>query len=102
MGLNRFGLEWWRYMGGQFWVGGWYWLGSPSMTSFIFDVGGLRIDPRLELAARAYAATAMSACWWWPHSHFVMVSERPLAVEFHDPERRRLKLAKWEGWEVEK
>ena len=89
-------------MGGQFWVGGWYWLGSPSMTSFIFDVGGLRIDPRLELAARAYAATAMSACWWWPHSHFVMVSERPLAVEFHDPERRRLKLAKWEGWEVEK
>lgn len=65
-------------MGGQFWVG-WYWYG-PSSASFIIDVLGLQLAPEMELRARAYAATAQSACWWWPHSDFVMVSERPLNI----------------------
>jgi hypothetical protein len=31
----------------------------------------------------------------------VMVSERPKRIEFHDSERKRLKVAEWEGWKVE-
>lgn len=32
-----------------------------------------------------------SACWWWPHRRFVMVSERPLEIhrELADPARPR-------------
>jgi len=38
--------------------------------------------------ARAYQATAESACWWWPHRQFVMVSDRPQVI--HRDERGRL------------
>lgn len=64
------------------------------------DVCGLALPPRVELAARAYAATCMSACWWWPGRDIVTVSERPHALEFHDAGRRRLKRVAWDGWEV--
>lgn len=68
-----------RYMGGQFWVGGWWW-GSPAFVSFFQDVVGLTLPGDLDARARAYQATAASACWWWPHRDFVMVSDRPLAI----------------------
>lgn len=77
-------------MGGQFWVGG-YWWGSPAYVSFILDVMGLDIGRDLELKARAYAATASAACWWWPHNDFVIVSERPTHIDVGGAE-----LARWE------
>jgi hypothetical protein len=74
-------------MGGQFWVGGWYW-GSPSYVSFFQDVCGLELPEDKARAARAYQATAESACWWWPHTDFVIACERPVAI--HRDERGRL------------
>jgi hypothetical protein len=67
------------------------------MTTCFFDLLRLELDRDIELRARAYAATAMSACWWWPHRQFVLVSERPSKLVIEDS---RLKLAEWEGWKV--
>ena len=74
---------WYYYIGGQFWVGGWYW-GSPAFVTFFLDVCGLELAPEMERAARAYEETSKSACWWWPHRDFVMVCERPTALERND------------------
>jgi hypothetical protein len=98
VGASVVGSEWWRYFGGQCWVGGWWW--SPSGVSYVLDVCGLELEPSVELAARAHAATCMAACWWWPGREVVTVSERPHALEFHDAGRRRLKRVAWDGWEV--
>jgi len=80
--------SWNSYIGGQFWVGGWCCWG-PAYTSFFRDVCGLGLAGDLWDRARAYEATAESACWWWPHRRFVMVSERPLEIhrELVDPAR---------------
>jgi hypothetical protein len=78
---------WFRYMGGQFWVGGYYW-GSPAYVSFFLEVCGLELSPEIERTAAAYQATAESACWWWPHRDFVIVCERP--TELNRDERGRL------------
>ena len=85
---------WWRYLGGQFWVGGWYWTGSPSVTTYFLDALRLRLSDDIELRARAYAATARSACWWWPHRDVVFVSERPRVLRT-DP-----LYVEWEGFSV--
>jgi hypothetical protein len=79
---------WARYIGGQFWVGGWY---GHAYQSFFLDACGLDIGENLASRARAYGATAKSACWWWPHREFVMVSERPRVIrrELVDPARPR-------------
>jgi hypothetical protein len=69
------GDAWWRYLGGQFWVGGSGW--GPAWTSFFREVCGLRLAGDLWDRARAWEATVESACWWWPHPEFVTVSERP-------------------------
>jgi hypothetical protein len=71
----------WSYVfWGQFGVGwGWYW--GNAYVAFFLDVCGLELEKHLEDAARAYAETAQSACWWWPHRDFVIVSERPRVIE---------------------
>jgi hypothetical protein len=61
------------------------------------DVLGLDIGREMELRARAYAATCESACWWWPHKNFVIVSERPHTLEMR---KGKLVRAAWENWEV--
>jgi hypothetical protein len=86
--LKAVGNAWGNYFGGQFWVGGWYWYGSPSMASFFLDVCGLELSADICGRARAYEDTASSACWWWPHKEFVMVSDRP--AEIHRNEQGRL------------
>ena len=96
--------EWWRIFGGQFWVGGWGW--GNAYVKFMLDALGLDIGREQELKARAYAATAMSACWWFPATKFVLVSERPALIEKHANDT--LKRARWEwldangpqSWEV--
>jgi hypothetical protein len=71
--------SWHHYLGGQFWVGGWFW-GSPSYVSFLREVGGLELSAILAARADAYAGAAESACWWWPHRDFVMACERPTRI----------------------
>jgi hypothetical protein len=51
-----------------------------------------------ELKARAFAATAQSACWWYPTTSVCFVSERPHVLERDD--KGRLLRAAWDGWEV--
>jgi len=68
--------NWHKYLGGQFWVGGWYW-GSPAYVSFFTDVCELELDPEIQKRAEAYRKTAESATWWWPHKDFCMVCDRP-------------------------
>jgi hypothetical protein len=88
----------WKYFGGQFWVGwGWYW--GPSSVSFYLDELRLDIGREMELRARAFAATH-HACWWWPGRDFVIVSERPRRIELYPG--GKLRLVEWEGWKVER
>jgi Domain of unknown function (DUF6745) len=68
----------WEYhLAGQLWPGGIY---SPAFTSFFRDVCNLELAGDLWDRARAYEETVESACWWWPHSQFTIVSERPLEL----------------------
>lgn len=69
---------WTSYIGGQFWAGGWWWGGA--YTSFFREVCHLELEGNLWERAIAYEKTIESACWWWPHKEFVMVSERPVAI----------------------
>jgi hypothetical protein len=69
---------WPRILGGQFWVGGWYWGGA--YTSFFREVCGLDLVGDLWERGLAYEATMESACWWYPHRDFVMVGERPTEI----------------------
>jgi hypothetical protein len=98
---------WWDYFGGQFWVGGWGW--GNAYVNFMLDALGLDVGKNIELSARAYAATAMSACWWYPCRDVVFVSERPTVLE--RDKKGRLIVARWEwtdelgrpaSWEVER
>ncbi len=71
--------NWHKYLGGQFWVGGWYWA-SPSYVSFLTDVCELELNADIAARARAYQDICSSACWSWPHTEFCMVSDRPTKV----------------------
>jgi hypothetical protein len=92
---------WSNRMGGQFWVGGWYW-GAPSFVSFFQEVCGLDLGADMNARAAAYSGTCESACWWWPHRDFVMVCERPTHID--RDERGRLhsltrQAIEWpDGW----
>lgn len=67
-----------RYLGGQFWAGGW-WYGLAWQT-FMTDVCGLELNRDLQERLTAAVDVAMSACYWWPHKDFVVVSDRPSVI----------------------
>jgi hypothetical protein len=91
--------SWWRLMGGQFWVG-WWW--GPAYASFMTDVAGLELEPKIATAAKANRDTCESACWWWPHKEFVMVCERPTFIGRDDRGRLhadgRMSIEWPDGW----
>lgn len=70
--------DWYKYIGGQFWVGGYGW--GASFMSFFRDVCDLELEGNLWERSKAYEETCESACWWWPHTHFLVVSERPKEI----------------------
>jgi hypothetical protein len=80
---------WSNYIGGQFWVSGWYWGGA--FTSFFREVCNLELPNDLWSRGISYEQTMQSACWWYPHRDFVMVCERPTVIhrELVNPERPR-------------
>lgn len=80
---------WAHFIGGQFWAGGW-WMGA-AYASFFREVCDLELPGDLWERSLAYEATVESACWWCPHSNFVMVCERPAEIhrELADPNRPR-------------
>lgn len=81
--------NWTNYIGGQFWIGGW-WYGQ-AYASFFRDVCKLDLPGDLWDRAQAYEATAREACWWWPHRDFVIACTHPTSIqrELVDPNRLR-------------
>ena len=69
---------WSSIFGGQFWVSGYWWGGA--WTSFFREVCKLELNGDLWDRGRAYEATMESACWWFAHRDFVIVSERPSQI----------------------
>ena len=69
-------LDWHYWLGGQFWVGGW-WYGSPAYVSFFLDVCGLELDPDIVERATAYRKVCESVNYIWCNRDFVMVCARP-------------------------
>lgn len=65
--------NWHRYLGGQLWAGWNAWV------TFFTRVCGLDLGAKAA-GAEAYATIAESACWWWPHREFIVVSERPTQI----------------------
>src|SRR5574337_930661 len=61
---------WPYYIGGQLWVGGWWW--GPAYTSFFREVAGLELTDDLWQRGLAYEATTEAASWWYPHRDFIM------------------------------
>src|SRR3990167_539743 len=66
--------SWYHIIGGQFWAA---W---PAYTSFYREVLDLDLPGDLWDRDRAYADTVKSACWWWPHPEFIVVSNRPAVI----------------------
>jgi hypothetical protein len=66
------------YFPGQLWIG--HWNVGPVYTSFMREVCGLELEGGLWEDCVAYEQTVQSACWWYPHREFVMVSERPCEI----------------------
>ena len=66
--------KWYNYLGGQGHVA---W---PAFEEFLREICGLDIGETLIRNAKAYAAAQSVASWWWPHTDFVMYSDRPLAI----------------------
>jgi len=72
-------LSWYNWLGGQFWVGGWWW-GSPSFVSFFTDVCGLELDKDIQERATAYRKVCESVNYIWTNKDFVMVCARPKTI----------------------
>ena len=70
--------SWYKYLGGQFWVGG-YWYGAAG-TSFFRENCNLKLKGDLWDRSKAYEETMESACWWYPHKDFIIVCERPVHI----------------------
>jgi hypothetical protein len=97
-----------HYCGGQFWAGGW--TAGVAVPSYFRDVCGLTLGGDLWARARATEATVESACWWWPTTDFVMISERPTIIELEQVGARgsrshQLHSANgpaiaWNGWSL--
>ncbi|HCC05020.1 TPA: hypothetical protein DEP58_01780 [Patescibacteria group bacterium] len=73
-------------MGGQFWVGGWYW--SVAFVNFFFDVCKLKLSKDIMERAEAYRKVSESVNYIWANRDFVMVCARP--VKINRDERGRL------------
>jgi hypothetical protein len=80
---------WRNYLGGQFWIGGWYW--GVALTSFFREVCDLEIGRDLWERGKAHEAIAESACCWYPHKNFIMVCERPTVIHCELVSRNNLR-----------
>lgn len=67
--------SWWKRMGGQ------WWLAWQAYTSFFREVCDLELDGDIWERDIAYARAQESVGWWWPHTHFIVVTDRPKVVK---------------------
>lgn len=86
--------KWSKYIGGQFWI---HW---QAYESFLREVCGLEHDKIPEAIAFQEAQT--SCCWWWPHTEFCVVCDRPKAIfrddngRLHNPNGKAIEFR--DGW----
>lgn len=73
-------LEWHYWLGGQFWVGGFYYYGSPCMVSFLMDVCDLELSKDISERQEAYQKVCESVNYVWANKDFVMVCARPVKI----------------------
>ena len=94
-------LKWHYWLGGQFWVGGW-WYGSPSYISFFTDVCKLELDIDIQERATAYRKICESVNYIWANKDFVMVCARPKVISRNINGRLHLETGKAieypDGW----
>ena len=90
--------DWSHYLGGQFWCA---W---QAYERFYAEVCDLELPGDLSERGRVYADTAKSACWWWPHAKFIVVSDRPKTIlrddqgRLHSPQGKAIEFR--DGWGV--
>ena len=70
--------DWNKYLGGQFWVSGW-WYGS-AYTSFFREICNLELNGDLWERALSYEEINKSVCWWFPYKNFIIAVEHPEAI----------------------
>jgi hypothetical protein len=78
-------ISWNYWLGGQFWVGGWW--GAPSYVSFFTDVCGLELDKDIQERATAYSKICESVNYIWPNRDFIIVCARPKWIERDEKDR---------------
>jgi len=71
-------ILWHYWLGGQFWVGGWW--GAPAYVSFFTDVCGLELTQEVSERTIAYRKICESVSYVWPNRNFVIVCDRPAAI----------------------
>ena len=78
----------WNYwLGGQFWVGGyWYW--GVAFVNFFFDICKLKLSKDIMERAKALRKVSESVNYIWPNRDFIIVCARP--TEIHRNIRGRL------------
>ena len=72
-------ISWHYWLGGQFWVGGWYYWGV-AFVSFFIDVCGLKLKRDIMERAEAIRKVSESVNYIWANSDFVMVCARPTII----------------------
>jgi hypothetical protein len=93
--------NWYRYIGGQAWVGWGYGYRGPAYISFLQDVCKLQLSPDHERVARAYQVICRTCWWFWSHKEFVIVAPRPSRLELDAD--GQLVLAEWaDGSRIER
>ena len=73
---NLKSIQWHYWIGGQFWVGLWWYLGTPSIN-FLFDACKLKLSKDIMERAEINRKISESVGYYWVNRDFVMVSERP-------------------------
>jgi hypothetical protein len=72
-------IVWHYWLGGQLWVGGWYW--GVAFANFFFDICKLKLSKDIMERAIAYRKVCESVNYIWPNSDFVIVCDRPKKIE---------------------
>ena len=79
-------ISWHDWLGGQFWVGYYWWYGVATV-SFFFDICRLKLAKDIMERAMAYRKVCESVNYIWPNRDFVMVCARPTKIEKDERDR---------------
>ena len=94
-------LNWHDWLGGQFWVGGWWYWGIV-FVNFFFDICKLKLAKDIMERAEAYRKVCESVNYIWPNRDFVIVCDRPEAIHrdadgrLHNPDGKSIVYK--DGW----